>query len=228
MQNILITGASGGIGSALAEKLTARGATLALTGRTVDSLRSKFPDALVLPADLVIPNEAARVVQEAKSAMGSLDAVIHLAGVGLIKSAAETTDAEFSRVVNTNLRASFLIAQAACKSMAEQKHGVFVTVPGILGKAVMKNAAAYSASKFGVAGLIKSFAQEYARSGLRFSLLFLGGVDSPFWDSLEMKVQREKMIPCSVAADLILQSIDAPSHLVLSEIVMQPESHQLV
>jgi NAD(P)-dependent dehydrogenase (short-subunit alcohol dehydrogenase family) len=228
MQNFLITGATGGIGAALAEKLRARGANLALTGRSVDSIKTRFPNATVIDADLIAPNEAARVVQEATAAMGSLDCVIHLAGIGLIKSAAETTDAEFSRVVNVNLRASFLVAQAACKIMAEQKHGLFITVPGILGKAVMKNAAAYSASKFAVAGLIKSFAQEYARSGIRFSLLFLGGVDSPFWDHLDMKVQREKMIPCPVAADLILQSIDSPPHLVLSEIVMQPESHQLV
>ncbi|MFY8216557.1 MAG: SDR family oxidoreductase [Chthoniobacterales bacterium] len=228
MQNFLITGASGGIGSALAEKLQSRGANLALTGRSVDPLRERFPNAAVIGADLIAPNEAARVVQEATAAMGSLDCVIHLAGVGLIKSASDTSDAEFSKILNINLRASFLVAQAACKVMAEQKHGLFVTVPGILGKAVMKNAAAYSASKFGVTGLIKSFAQEYARSGIRFSLLFLGGVDSPFWDHLEMKVQREKMIPCPVAADLILQSIDSPPHLVLSEIVMQPESHQLV
>jgi len=228
MQNFLITGASGGIGLALAEKLDSRGVNLTLTGRSVGPLKERFPNATVIAADLIAPKEAARVVQEAAAAMGLIDCVIHLAGVGLIKSAAETSDAEFSRIVNINLRASFLIAQAACKTMAEQKHGLFITVPGILGKAVMKNAAAYSASKFGVTGLIKSFAQEYARSGIRFSLLFLGGVDSTFWDHLEMKVQREKMIPCSVAADLILQSVDAPSHLVLSEIVMQPESHQLV
>jgi hypothetical protein len=57
--------------------------------------------------------------------------------------------------------------------MAAQKHGLFITLPGILGKAVMKNAAAYIASKFGVTGLIKTLAQEYQRSGIRFCLFFL-------------------------------------------------------
>ncbi len=228
MQRFLITGASGGIGLALAYKLQARGVALALTGRTVAPLREQFPSATVIEADLVGANEAARVVSEASAALGGLDCVVHLAGIGLIKSVAETTDAEFSRVVNVNLRASFLVAKAACEVMAEQKHGLFITIPGILGRAVMKNAAAYSASKYGVTGLIKSFAQEYSRSGIRFALFFLGGVDSTFWDNLAMKVQREKMIPADTAADLILQAIDAPPHLVLSEVTMQPESHQLV
>ncbi len=228
MQKILITGASGGIGLALARKLSARGDSLALSGRSTGTLDAEFPNAKVIAADLIVPNEAVRVVEESAAALDGLDVVVHLAGVGLIKSAAETTDAEFSRVVNVNLRASFLVAQSACKIMADQKHGLFITVPGILGKAVMKNAAAYSASKYGVSGLIKSFAQEYSRSGIRFALFYLGGVDSPFWDSLAMKVQREKMIPAETAADLILQAIDAPPHLVLSEVVMQPESHQLV
>lgn len=228
MQKFLITGATGGIGLSLTRKLLARGATLVLTGRDVTKLSGFSDVCTTVAADLVIPNEAARVVDHAADVMGGLDCVIHLAGVGLIKSAAETTDAEFSRVVNINLRAAFLVAQASCRVMATQKHGLFITIPGILGKAVMKNAAAYSASKFGVSGLIKSFAQEYQRSGIRFALYYLGGVDTPFWENLAMKVQGDKMIPADTAADLILQAIDAPSHLVLSEVIMQPESHQLV
>jgi NAD(P)-dependent dehydrogenase (short-subunit alcohol dehydrogenase family) len=92
----------------------------------------------------------------------------------------------------------------------------------------MRNASAYVASKYAVTGMIKCFAQEYQRSGILFCLFHLGGVDSPFWDNIAMAVQREKMIPVSTAADLILQAIDAPPHLVLSEVVMQPESHQLI
>jgi NAD(P)-dependent dehydrogenase (short-subunit alcohol dehydrogenase family) len=160
--------------------------------------------------------------------MGTIDCVIHCAGIGLIKPSADTTDAEFTKIVNTNLRGTFLIARESCKIMAGQKHGLFITLPGILGKAVMKNAAAYIASKFGVTGLIKTLAQEYQRSGVRFCLFFLGGVDTPFWDEINMTVQRDKMIPVSTAADLIMQAVDAPPHLVLAEVVLQPESHQLL
>jgi short-subunit dehydrogenase len=234
MDKFLITGASSGIGRAVAIRLAARGAKLTLSGRSETKL-AEVATACTgaayiesIASDLTVPHAAESLVAKANESMGGIDCVIHCAGIGLIKPAADTTDAEFSKIVNTNLRGTFLIAQSACKVMAAQKHGLFITLPGILGKAVMKNAAAYIASKFGVTGLIKALAQEYQRSGIRFCLFFLGGVDSPFWDEINMAVQRDKMIPVSTAADLILQAIDAPPHLVLAEVVLQPESHQLV
>ena len=234
MDKFLITGASSGIGRAVAIRLAARGAKLTLSGRSETKL-AEVATACTgaayiesIASDLTVPHAAESLVAKANESMGGIDCVIHCAGIGLIKPAADTTDAEFSKIVNTNLRGTFLIAQSACKVMAAQKHGLFITLPGILGKAVMKNAAAYIASKFGVTGLNKALAQEYQRSGIRFCLFFLGGVDSPFWDEINMAVQRDKMIPVSTAADLILQAIDAPPHLVLAEVVLQPESHQLV
>ena len=234
MDKFLITGASSGIGRAVAIRLASRGAKLTLSGRSETKL-AEVATACTgaayiesIASDLTVPHAAESLVAKANESMGGIDCVIHCAGIGLIKPAADTTDAEFSKIVNTNLRCTFLIAQSACKVMAAQKHGLFITLPGILGKAVMKNAAAYIASKFGVTGLIKALAQEYQRSGIRFCLFFLGGVDSPFWDEINMAVQRDKMIPVSTAADLILQAIDAPPHLVLAEVVLQPESHQLV
>jgi NAD(P)-dependent dehydrogenase (short-subunit alcohol dehydrogenase family) len=234
MDKFLITGASSGIGREIAIRLAARGVKLILHGRSesklsdVSSLCTGASLVATFASDLTVPHAAEAIVTKAAESMGGIDCVVHCAGIGLIKPAADTTDAEFSKVVNTNLRGTFLVAQAACKVMAAQKHGLFITLPGILGKAVMKNAAAYIASKFGVTGLIKTLAQEYQRSGVRFCLFFLGGVDSPFWDEINMAVQRDKMIPVSTAADLILQAIDAPPHLVLAEVVLQPESHQLI
>jgi len=222
------TGASRGIGAELARSLSALRASLFLTARSQEKL-----DALGIPdpslaIDLTAPGASAKVVESATAALGQIDVAVHCAGIGLIKPAADTTDAEFTQVMNTNTRAAFLLARDACKAMAAAKKGLFITIPGILGKAPMRNAAAYVASKYAVTGLVKCLAQEYQRSGLRFCLFHFGGVDTPFWDNIQMAVQRDKMIPAATAAALILQAIDAPPHLVLSEVVMQPESHQLV
>jgi len=234
MNNFLITGASSGIGRELAIRLAARGATLTLNGRSetkladVASTCTGAASVSIVAADITAPGAAESLLASAVQSMGAIDCVIHCAGIGLIKPAADTTDAEFTKIVNINLRGTFLVARESCRIMAAQKHGLFITLPGILGKAVMKNAAAYIASKFGVTGLIKTFAQEYQRSGIRFCLFFLGGVDTPFWDEINMGVQRDKMIPVSTVVDLIVQAIDAPPHLVLAEVVLQPESHQLI
>jgi len=230
-QKILITGAGSGIGRTLARQLSAAGITPALTSRSAGKLATVAADAGGAPAeaaDLTKAGEAARVVEWASDTLGGLDAVVHCAGVGLIRSAAETSDAEFTRVMNVNVRAAFLLAQAACAEMAKAKRGRFLTIPGILGKAPMRNAAAYIASKYALTGLIKAFAQEYQRLGIQFSLFHFGGVDTPFWDELDMKVQREKMIDADTAAQLLANTLALPDHLVLGEMILQPESHQLV
>ncbi|HEY0790575.1 MAG TPA: SDR family oxidoreductase [Chthoniobacterales bacterium] len=229
----LITGASSGIGRALAIALADRRYPLFLTGRNGDKLRA-VTEGLTgagevgsAAADLVAPRAAEQVVQRAVEHLGGLDAVVHCTGIGLIKPALETTDAEFCAVTNVNLRGTFLVAQAAMKVMAAQKSGLFVALPGTLGKYPMKNAAAYAASKFGTVGLLKGMAAELQRAGVKVVLLHLGGVDSPFWDHLNLPVQREKMIPVDVAAQQILNVLELPSHLVLNELTLQPESHQL-
>ena len=152
---------------------------------------------------------------------------MHCAGAGLIKPTLETTDAEYSRVMDINARGTFLVAREACRMFAAQNRGLFITVPGMLGRAGMRHAAADAAGKFAVTGMLKCMAQEFQRQGVRICLLHLGAVDTPFWDNVQTNVQRDRMIPVDVAADAILSAIDLPSHLVLNEIVLQPEAHQL-
>lgn len=236
LKSALITGASSGIGRAVAMALAARGWKLALCGRDIQRLEDAATTcrnagaAYVLADSFDITSQKAveDFVGRAHIEIGGLQVVVHAAGIGLIRPAAETTDAEFTRVTNTNLRGTFLLTQATYKVFAEQKHGLFITFPGILGKAVMRNAAAYSASKFGVVGLLRSMAIEHARLGIRYSLFYLGGVDSPFWDHVDMNPQRDKMIPLDVVKDAVLSAIDLPPHLVPSEVTIQPDSHQLV
>ena len=238
LQTFLITGASGGIGGAVARRLAARGARVVLHGRSSEKLAALGAECeaagtvpvLVRAGDLTGPREAEELLAAATEALGGKppEAVVHAAGMGLIKPTEQTTDAEFTRVLNVNTRATFLLARECARVwVAAKAKGLFVTLPGILGKAPMKNAAAYAASKYAVTGMLKCMAQEYARAGVRFSLLHLGGVDTPFWDSITMAVQRDKMIPAEAAADYVLVALDTPTHLVLGDFTLQPESHQM-
>lgn len=227
MDSILITGAGSGIGKAVAERLLAANKNVFLHSRTKAKLESSFSGVPALASDLTHPSAAEDLIAAAVGSFGKIDCVVHAAGVGLIRPALETSDAEFSRILNTNTRATFLLAKSASAHFAQNGGGLFLTFPGILGKSVMKNASAYIASKFAVTGLLKSMGLELQRAGVKFSLCYFGGVDTPFWDSLDMKVQRDKMIPVDTAADIVVRTLELPPHLVMGEMVLQPESHQL-
>lgn len=232
-KRIVITGATGGIGRAVALKLASRGIHLGLAARQDDSLRTlgsecdKAATCELFAGDLTVPHQPEKMMAHFLEKMGDIDVVVHCAGVGLIKSFLDTTDAEFSRVNNLNSRATYLTAQAAVRHFKENKNGLFITLPGILGKAPMRNASAYIASKYAVTGMIKAMAMELQRDNIRFCLLHFGGVDTPFYDHIGMKVARDKMIPPDLAADYVIGAIDTPPHVVLNELVMQPAVHQL-
>ena len=92
----------------------------------------------------------------------------------------------------------------------------------------MAGAAAYSASKYGLVGMMQSIREELKRTDIRITNLFLGGVDSSFWDTIDLKVQREKMIQSLEAAKTIWFLCQQPSSGVVSEIVLQPFNHQAI
>jgi short-subunit dehydrogenase len=112
--------------------------------------------------------------------------------------------------------------------MKEVKKGLIINIPGVLGKVPMAGAAAYSASKYGIVGMMQSIREELKRTEIRITNLFLGGVDSPFWDSIDLKVQKEKMIREEEAARAIWFLCQQPAGGVVSEMVLQPFNHQAI
>ena len=232
----LITGAGSGIGREVAVELARRGVSVALAGRTEAALTETAAqigyeggDAVVIPADVTDPAEVERLIAETTRAFDGLDILINSAGVGLIKPLDTTTAAEIDRLLAVNVKGLMLTTQAALRPMiAAGKGGHIVSLAGILGKAPMANASVYCASKYAVTGFSKALQLEVSRKyAIKVSLLYLGGVDSPFWDHLDMKVQRDKMLTIADAAAAVLTILTQPANLVLGEFTLQPESHQL-
>ena len=95
-------------------------------------------------------------------------------------------------------------------------------------KVSMAGAAAYCASKYGLVGMMQSIREELKRTDIRITNLYLGGVDSPFWDTIDLKVQREKMLQADDAAKAIWFLCQQPSSGVVSEMVLQPFNHQAI
>ena len=112
--------------------------------------------------------------------------------------------------------------------MKAAKKGLIINIPGVLGKTPMAGAAAYAASKYGLNGMLKSLREELRRTQIRITNLYLGGVDTPFWDEIDLRVQREKFIMAKDAARSLWYLCQQPSSGVVSEMVIQPFNHQAI
>ena len=232
-KNILVVGATGGIGSQTAKLLANSGAKLFLAGRDSAKLQAiaascNVPSERFFALDLSQPSS----INELKGAyfqrFTSIDILINAAGIGIIKPMDTLGEADFLQTLNANLVAPFLLMKAFLPAMKEAKKGLVINIPGVLGKVPMAGAAAYSASKYGLVGMMQSIREELKRTDIRITNLFLGGVDSPFWDTIDLKVQREKMLQAEEAAKAIWFLCQQPNSGVVSEMVLQPFNHQAI
>lgn len=108
------------------------------------------------------------------------------------------------------------------------EESVAALAAGVLGKVPMAGAAAYSASKYGLTGMLQSIREELKRTEIRITNIFMGGVDSAFWDNIDLRVQRDKMIREEEAAKAIWFLAQQPASGVVSEMVLQPFNHQAI
>lgn len=232
-KKVLIVGATGGIGSQTARLLAGSGADLYLSGRKADEL-SALAHSLQVPAERIfitdLTDEASvnAMAEQINVQSGALDILINASGIGIIKPVEQLSLSEFTTTVNANLIGSFILVKAFLPGMKAAKKGLIINIPGVLGKVPMAGAAAYSASKYGLVGMMQSIREELKRTDIRITNLFLGGVDSPFWDTIDLRVQKDKMIRAEEAARAIWFLCQQPSSGVVSEMVLQPFNHQAI
>ncbi len=234
---ILISGASSGIGRAVALKLAHKGAKLALAARNyhaltevADEAKRLGAQAIAVPTDVSKKGDVADMVSEVLASYGRIDALVNCAGAGIIKPVEQLTEDDMDAMYAVNTKGVMLVTQAVGAEMLKMGGGKVVTPVGTMGRFVMRGSVAYSASKWAAVGALKAMATEWQRNGIGFSLLYLGGVNSPFWDheAIQMKVQRDKMLSVDDAANAVVYALEASSQGVLNEIVLQPESHQFI
>lgn len=232
-KKILVVGATGGIGAATARLLAGSGANIFIAARNAEKLSElasalQLPPAQVAVCDISNAQQVATLQQQYVSVFGNIDILINASGIGIIKPVEQLSEHDFLQSLHTNLFGSFLLVRAFLPLMKEARQGLIVNVPGVLGKVPMAGAAAYSASKYGLVGMMQSIREELKRTEIRITNLFLGGVDSPFWDTIDLRVQKDKMIRAEEAAKAIWFLCQQPASGVVSEMVLQPFNHQAI
>jgi 3-oxoacyl-[acyl-carrier protein] reductase len=184
----LVTGASGGIGAEIARALHKQGAVVALSGtrrEALDALAAELVERVhVLPADLSLPEEALRLINDAEAAMGKVDILVNNAGLTKDGLAMRMSDADWEKVFNVDLAAPFRLIRASLKFMLRRKAGRIINIGSIVGSTGNPGQANYASAKAGLIGLTKSLAQEVASRGITVNLVAPGFVATPMTDAL--------------------------------------------
>jgi NADP-dependent 3-hydroxy acid dehydrogenase YdfG len=232
-KHILVAGATGGIGAATAKLLVQSGANVYLAGRNREKLDNVaaelgIPKERVFEVDLANAGSVALLGEHIHALVPQIDILVNAAGIGIIKPLEQLTIEDFRNSLQVNLEGSFLLVKTFLPEMKKTGKGLIVNIPGVLGKVPMAGAAAYSASKYGLVGMMQSIREELKRTEIRITNIFMGGVDSPFWDTIDLRVQKEKMIRSEDAARAIWFLCQQPASGVVSEMVLQPFNHQAI
>ncbi|WP_417580908.1 3-oxoacyl-[acyl-carrier-protein] reductase [Pelagibacterium sp.] len=198
----LVTGASGGIGSAIARALAAQGAEVALSGTRVGALEDVAKDISgtthILPCNLSDLDSVERLVPQAEEAMGGIDILINNAGMTRDNLFMRMKDEEWDDVLKINLTAPFHLTRAAIKGMMKRRFGRIVSITSVVGVVGNPGQGNYAASKAGLAGMSKSLAYEVASRGITVNTIAPGFIASAMTDELNDKQQ-----------DTILQKVPA-------------------
>lgn len=221
----VVTGASRGIGAAIADRFLTAGATVARLART---LRAAAGDrTLDLPCDLTQEPDVRHAADRILKQYGAPDIVISNAGVFLLAALEETTADAFDAQVAANLRAPFLVARAFLPAMRKRGSGLHLTVGSIADHVAFPDNAAYSAGKFGVRGLHEVLRAEYRGSGVRCTLVSPGPVDTAAWDPVDPDsrpgfLPRKAMLRPDDVADAVLFVATRPPHVEIDWLRLGP------
>lgn len=223
----VVTGASGGIGRAIARRLVREGVQLLLVARRPGPLAELAAEVggTALPADVADP-EQVEGVRDRAEAGGAVDLVVNAAGAFDLAPVARTRPEMLDRMLRGNLIGPFLVARAFLPGMLSARRGHLVTVGSVAGRVALPGNGAYSASKFGVRGLHAVLDQELKGSGVRATLVEPAATDTGIWDPLEPDTSpglpdRGAMLSADAVADAVHFAITRPPEVHIPSVVVQ-------
>ena len=222
----LVTGATGGIGGAIARAFHQQGATVALSGTrqdALDALAGTLKDRVhVLPCNLADRGAVDTLVPQAEAAMGKLDVLVANAGITRDNLLVQLSDEAWDEVIAVNLTATFRLTRSALKGMMRRRAGRIIGITSVVGVTGNAGQGNYTAAKAGMIGMMKSIAKEYARRGVTANCIAPGFISTAMTDKLNEK-QREAILalvpanklgtPDDVAAAVVFLASDEASYV---------------
>ncbi|WP_428911901.1 SDR family oxidoreductase [Niallia sp. Krafla_26] len=219
-KTIAITGSSRGIGLAVSNLVNESGGNLVLGSR---SYQDRVQDnRLELYLDVTREDSVKHFYEKAIEQFGTVDVLINSAGVGVFSSIIDSSTEDFDRMINVNLRGTYLTCKYFGKHMVDTHQVHMINLVSIAGTMALTGCGGYSASKFGVMGLTKVLQAELRGKGIQVTSVIPGSVSSSFWNEFDPKPDLSQMIPVESVASHILYLLHQPQGAYIDEITIMP------
>lgn len=226
---VIVTGATSGIGEAVARKLAGLRHTVVLTGRNRPKLEgmeralaSAGQRAVAIPGDLTREDEARFVVTEALKTFGSIQVLVHSAGLFRLK-AVETCSAEaFREVLDANLASLQFLLRVLLPHFYREGFGHVVALSSIAGRIGFASETAYCASKWGLMGYLEALRLEGEEKGVRVTAILPGATVTPAWQTFPSPLPAEKMLSAETVAEAVAFAVGQPANACVRELLIMP------
>ncbi len=193
-KNILVTGASGGIGNSIVKSLSENGANILASGTKIEKLeklKSNFPSIQILKFDISKNEEIEKFIDDATNKLGgNLDCLVNNAGVTQDNLAIRMTLDEWKKVIDINLTSTFLLSKFAIKKMLKNKSGKIINITSVVGHTGNLGQSNYTASKAGIVAMSKSLAIEYAKKNININCISPGFIQTAMTDKIDEKFKE--------------------------------------
>jgi 3-oxoacyl-[acyl-carrier protein] reductase len=224
----LVTGASRGIGFAIARKLGLMGAKVAICARNSGKLEDAAArlgndgvEVLAATADVASAAEVASLVTKAEKSLGSIEILVNNAGIGYFGPVQEADEKNWDSVLDTNLKSVFLLSKAVAPGMIERRSGHIINIGSLAGKNAFKNGSIYCASKWGLMGLTECMAEDLREYGIRVTVICPGSVATEF-GSPASKKNPQKMLQPDDIAHAVEMLVTQATQSFISEVLIRP------
>jgi NAD(P)-dependent dehydrogenase (short-subunit alcohol dehydrogenase family) len=222
-----ITGAGSGIGRAIALRLSAAGFTVAASGRgreALDALCRESRGGTILPVacDVSSPDAVRDAHEHIRTEAGPVDVLVNNAGTTVFLPFLKTTVERFDELTATNLRGTFLCAQAVLPSMLERRAGTIVMINSMASREVFRDSSAYAATKAGLKAMTDCLRLEHRRDGIRVIGVYPGATDTAIWPERAREKYRAAMMPPDDVAEAVAMAVLLPQRSMVEDLYIQP------
>jgi NAD(P)-dependent dehydrogenase (short-subunit alcohol dehydrogenase family) len=222
----IVTGASRGMGRAIAKRLAQEGARVSLVSRTrtdlesvATAIRDQGAEALVAPADVTDRLQVEAMVEATADHFGRVDVLVNAAFWGPPASLEDTTEEFWDKTLDACLKGPYLCTRAVFPLMREQGGGRIVNIGSQAGKVGEDNRTAYCAAKWGLEGLTAALREEMPKYDIRVQLISPGATDTSFWEPYGLSEETvERMIPPEAIAETVVYALTLPDQVLVSDV----------